>query len=229
MSLLRETIAMVREVGPLSAGVRAVWRVAPGADFDCSIAWLTRTDTRSFADAVRNEKEIRFARPDDVDLLASARRASPHGKPKEVWEDRFRRGVVTSVLERNGELVGYCCQWAGEYRHRKWIRYLPSPGDTWTIDIWVVPGERGRDIHGRLKRFALAERVEAGYVRALAMIEFSNKRSLRASAKSGGKRLGLILYVRLLRFTLVRARGVLRLGRWSEVRPLTLPVDALLG
>jgi len=229
MNLLRETIRMVREVGLLSTAVRAVWRVAPWADFDFSITWLTKTDTQEFAGAARDEREVRFATRDDVDLLASARRISPYGKPREVWEDWFRQGVITSVLQRDGELVGYYSEKEGANRHRNWISYIPSPGDSWTLDTWVAPDTRGQGIHGRLMRFVLAERAQAGFVRTLSTIDFFNKRSLRAHAKTGGSHWGPILYARLLGFTLVRAPGVLRVGRWHEDRPLELPVDLIEG
>jgi hypothetical protein len=186
---------------------------------------ITGSDVRNLRRAPESDPNIRWATADDIDLLVTSSLYST-----EQTRALFARDARSAILVREGELLA--CMWleakaqVGESLvNEGWLRYGLSPGDFWTINVWVTSGERGRDLYSQVRDFAASDYARAGFTRLVGAIDSLNRNSLRAGRKKGARLLGRLYFLRFLGFTLVRFAGSTHFGWWGLGRRFVLPVE----
>ena len=167
-----------------------------------------------------SEPYIRWATPEDLDLLTT------RGHDPSLLRHRFERGARACIMERAGQLIGHAWLDPNDYTKDGCLLFMSSPEDVWSIDGWVAPEYRGQHLYNRIKGAAASECARRGYSRMLSCVDILNRNSIRTQHSMGSKSIGRVFIVRFLGFTLIGYRRSIRLGRWSNRRPLQLSLHS---
>ena len=159
---------------------------------------------------------VREAGPSDAAALAH------EGRRRAEIQARFGGGARVWIEERDGRLVGHA--WC-DPRSLPWdhcLRLTGAPGDIWSSDGWVAPDQRGKGCYTRVKGAAAQACAEAGYRRLIAAVDALNRNSVRANRAIGAEPVSRGFLLRLLGLCLVGHDGRIRIGIWTETKPLEL-------
>lgn len=159
---------------------------------------------------------LREASVADSEILAH------EGRSRAEIEARFAGGARAWIEAREGRLLGHA--WI-DPRSLPWdrcLRLTGAAGDTWSIDGWVAPDQRGRGCYTRVKGAAAAGCAAAGHRRLLAAVDALNRNSVRANRAIGARPVSRGFILRLFGLCLIGHDGRLRAGIWTEAEPLEL-------
>ena len=182
---LRRVGRKVREAGPAYTGALLLYRLLPARHAAmCRLVVMTVPTDRQLAEARPLEpgEIVRWAGPGDVDALDAM------GQSRALVEARWARGHRASVLEVDGELIGYT--WYGrriieeEDLH---LRLVAGEDQCVAFDGRVVAERRGRGHFGRLMRQTLARVGDEGVTGVLIVIDRLNRKSIGAHVGMGAK------------------------------------------
>ena len=150
------------------------------------------------------------------------------GTPRPLVLALFDSGARVSVVEREGRLVAWIWERAGQHDTRDGVRFRLLADEVWWFDGWVAREYRGRGILRQLMNFHAGECAGAGYTRILLVADVLNRNSLSATTAFGFERVGSLSRISVLGLSLVRAGGTTRIGRWSSAHPLVIASELLL-
>jgi hypothetical protein len=162
--------------------------------------------------------DVRWARPDEVELLASLGR-----DPDEVRR-RLARGDQAAVLVRDGALVGHMWCRRQTYDEQGMLIQLRPP-EAWIYDGVVDERFRGARIYPSIYRAAAEALAASGTDRLLSGIDYVNGPSLRSARARGARAIGSIFMVRVLGLSL-RREDWYRFVRWRlylHRAPMAIP------
>lgn len=141
----------------------------------------------------------------DLDALA-ALRAADHaevtaalGRPPEPVEALLRRLFAHGdrcFVAREGERV-IAALWVARGPTQVRVRYLLcelalSPGDAYVYDVFTAPERRGRGVVTALYAHVALALAASGSERAVMLVRVHNTANLRAAARAGYARLGIL-------------------------------------
>lgn len=165
-----------------------------------------------------DDGEIRWARPDEVDLLTSL------GRDAAKVRGRLAQGDRAAILVRNGALIGHLwCRWA--IYDEQGMLILLRPSETWVYDGEIEPGHRGARLYPRIFTAAAGALAATGTDRMLSGIDYVNGASLRSARARGSMAIGSIFMVRLLGLSLRREDwfGSVRWRLYMHRAPMSIP------
>lgn len=181
---------------------------------------LFELDLRNWMHGQNSEPDIRWATPEDLDLLTTG------GHEPSLLRQRFEHGARPCIMERAGKLIGHAWLDPNDYTKDGCLLFKSSPEAVWLIHGWVAPEYRGQRLYNRIKGAAASEYARRGYSRMLSCADILNRSIIRTHQAIGSKPIGRVFILRFLGFTLIGYTQSLRLGRWSNRRPLQLSLHS---
>ncbi len=165
--------------------------------------------------------EVRWAQPDDSERLLRI------GVGVHLAKNLHDESCRAAIIEREGRIVAYNWCHTGTAAPWSWMRLSLGPGDVWSFLGWTAPELRGQGLFPRVKGFMAQSYKDQGFTRMVSMIDVLNGNQKKANARLGGRPIGRLFTLRVLRLTLVRLNGTLRVGWWSATQPFTLAFDCV--
>jgi GNAT superfamily N-acetyltransferase len=178
-----------RDLGLGGVALRAVQRLTPSwlGQVECFVVLERAALPDPPAEGLAG---FRWAGPPDIDRIAAL------GRPTADLDARLSRGDCVVVAEEGGRVVAQ--QWYERGRHEEeGIEFPLAHDEIWSYDGLVLESHRGRGIHRRLVRAADPRLAAEGVARVLTAVELVNRPALRSAARGRGRRIGLIVLVRL--------------------------------
>src|SRR4029453_10433584 len=124
------------------------------------------TRDRRGAGLRRDDPGLRWAGPQDVDLLGS------FGHSRATLEARLSRGDRAFVMLEGRELLGYVWFRSGAYDDDGLgVRFRMEPAEVWLYDAMMARRVRGQGLYGRLVEAAAAALEGAGVERIWVAVE----------------------------------------------------------
>lgn len=133
-------------------------------------------------------------------------------------------GALGFVLEKDGQIIASDWYAKRDIDLFGWAVLKLPPDSINNLFMTVRLGHRGHGYHGRIKERSLDTFARQGITRKLSVVEAANRNSRRASARTGGRFIGRILYLRLLDWKLLRYKSTWHAGRWTKDTPLVLEI-----
>ena len=218
---VRQLRSKRREVG-FGYTVKLVWLwLVPRSLFGFDHYHIYGLDLRGWTGCDGDFGEVRWARLDDFEGFL--RTGMGPDQTKELSEESYR----AAVIEREGRIVAYNWCHTGTDTPWPWMRLSLGPGDVWSFRGWTAPELRGQGLFPRVKGFMARSYTDQGFTRMVSMIEALNRNQQKANAHLGGRPIGRLFTLRILRLTLVRFNGTLRVGWWSATHPFILAIDCV--
>jgi GNAT superfamily N-acetyltransferase len=159
---------------------------------------------------------IREATRDETSRIAAI------GGPVEDVEEHFDRGDRCWVFERDGKLLA--CDWIRHSAQDRigWIILGKNPDEIWSAGILVDRTQRGQGVAPQLRAQVIRECARGGVRRMLGFIDTPNRNSVRALDRVGYRPIGILFYLKIFGFGVIRSGKRWHWGLWSERSPLRL-------
>ncbi len=135
--------------------------------------------------------ESRFLTPAEIRAFSS----DPANDLSAGFAERSERGHLCFAALLEGRLAAYTWYAIGSVEPKDSVGVaLSFPADTaYAYKAYTRSEHRGLHLHGRLKQPVIKELLARGIRQRLALIEWTNWASLRTSARSGYRDLGLLV------------------------------------
>lgn len=206
----------LREVGLTYTLYLALQRLSSRHFFQCQRMFIIALPMDATILDAPPHPSVREATRDET------RRIAAIGGPVEDVEEHFDCGDRCWVFERDGKLIA--CDWIRHSAQCRigWIILGENSDDMWSAGILVDRTQRGQGIAPQLRAQVIRECARDGVRRMLGFIDTPNRNSVRALDRIGYRPLGILFYIRIFGFGVIRSGKHWRWGIWSERSPVRL-------